>query len=197
MTAPRHLWSGDWQRESAAAAEERAARRHPDEAPVEPPPAESPRGPSALGRALAAMRDANFRRIRGAVLIGIATLLSAGAAYAGVSALESSGTANPARSQHASAVSRPRAWLGVQTTSFPLTDGAMIIDVLPGSPADAAGLRPGEVITEVDNRPVRTPADLESALASLHAGDRARIGYQLGPSTYTTQVVLQPRPSGP
>lgn len=202
MTAPRHLWSGDWQRESAAAAEEFAKRRGPADAPAEPPPAEpppaepAPAPPSPLARYLAALRGVDGRRVRRAVLIGVATLLSVGAAYAAVSALTSTAD-NPAGAQHASGGGIARAWLGVDTTSFPLSAGAMIVDVVPGSPADAAGLQPGEVITEVDSHPVQTPADLESALAGLHAGERAQIGYQLGPSTYTTQVTLQIRPPGP
>ena len=198
MTAPRHLWSGDWQRESATAAEELAEGRRATDAPAEPPSAEpAPARPSALARTLAVVRNVDARRVRRAVLIGFATLLSAGAAYAAVSALVTTGTQHSAGAQQASGVANARAWLGVETTRFPLTAGAMIVDVVPGSPADAAGLQPGEVITEVDNHPVQTPADLESALAGMHAGERAQIGYQLGPSTYTTQVTLQVRPARP
>ena len=43
MTTPRHLWSGDWARESESAAEEMERRREgfqPGEPPVEEPPQE-------------------------------------------------------------------------------------------------------------------------------------------------------------
>jgi PDZ domain-containing protein len=184
MTAPRHLWSGDWQRESDAAAEELAERRRPFEAPAEPPPPElPPAGPSALARAYSALRNLDPRQVRRAALIAAAALVIAGASYGVVSALGPS--ASP--------------WLGVDATSFPVITGAMIVDVAPGSPADAAGLKPGEVITGIGNRPVQTPADLNSALAGLHAGQRVQIEYQLGPgvSRHTTQATLQPQPAGP
>jgi S1-C subfamily serine protease len=197
MTAPRHLWSGDWRRESATAAQEFAERRGPIDAPAEPPLAKPPAArASALDRIVAALRNVDARRVRGVVLIGVATLLSAGAAYGAVSALMTSGTQKPGV-QQSSRFSGGPAWLGVATASFPPTNGAMIVDVVPGSPAAAAGLQPGELITEIDNHPVQSPADLDSALAGLYAGQQAQIGYQLGSSTYTTRVTLKARPSGP
>ena len=200
MTAPRHLWSGDWRRESAAAAEEIAERRRPTDAPDEPQaPEPPPAGPSALERAYRALRDANTRRARRAVLIGVAVLAVVGVAYGATSALTTSGTPSLPVVQGSSVPRGGQAWLGVDATSFPVITGAMVVDVAPGSPADAAGLEPGEVITAIANHPVQTPADLQSALASLHAGQRVEIEYQLGPgqSTYTAQATLQSPPAGP
>ena len=45
--------------------------------------------------------------------------------------------------------------------------GAVIEQVVPGSPADNAGLQPGEVITEVNRQPVHSAADVQKALSSL------------------------------
>jgi PDZ domain len=216
MTPPRHLWSGDWRRESAEAAHRLAERRGPVDAPTEPRDAEPPTPrPSALDRFRAALQDielprlrrrvtiparlrsADARRIRGAVLLGAAMLLAAGAAFAAVSALRTSGSHASSASQTPSASSIRPGWLGVDTALFPLTNGAMIVDVTPGSPADNAGLQPGEIITEIDGRPVQGPGDLEAALAGMHAGQRVQIGYEQGPSTYTAQVTLRARPPGP
>ena len=198
MTAPRHLWSGDWQRESAAAAQELAQRRGPPDEEAEPLPAQPPVArPSIVYRALAALRRVRGRRVRGAVAIGAATLLSAAAAFGAVSALLTSGAPNSRGTPLASRLLGGPAWLGVATASLPAASGAIIVDVVPGSPADAAGLQPGEVITEIDNHPVNAPADLESALARLRPGQHVQLGYQVGASTYTTQVTLQSRPSGP
>jgi S1-C subfamily serine protease len=108
-----------------------------------------------------------------------------------------SATRNSASAQGSSSGALAPGWLGVTTTSFAPTDGAMIVDVVPGSPAAAAGLQPGEVITQIDNHPVQSPADLESALTALHAGQQVQIAYQLGSSTYTARVTLKARPSGP
>lgn len=44
------------------------------------------------------------------------------------------------------------------------TRGAVITEVLPGSPAAEAGLRPGDVIVEVDRKPVASSDDAVSAL---------------------------------
>jgi serine protease Do len=45
--------------------------------------------------------------------------------------------------------------------------GAVIEQVAPGSSADNAGLRRGEVITEVDRQPVHSAADVQKALSSV------------------------------
>ncbi len=45
--------------------------------------------------------------------------------------------------------------------------GAVIQQVMPGSPADNAGLQQGEVITEVNRQPVHSAADVQKALASI------------------------------
>jgi S1-C subfamily serine protease len=73
--------------------------------------------------------------------------------------------------------------------------GAMVMDVIPASPADAAGLQPGDVITQIANRPVQVPSDLESALAGMHAGQQIEIQYERGPISSTTQATLRARPA--
>jgi serine protease Do len=46
-------------------------------------------------------------------------------------------------------------------------NGAVIEQVTPGSPADNAGLQPGQVITEVNRQPVHSAADVQKALSSV------------------------------
>jgi serine protease Do/serine protease DegQ len=55
----------------------------------------------------------------------------------------------------------------------PYTRGVVVADVASGSSADAAGLRRGDVILEVDRRPVSDPAELRRALGALAPGDSA------------------------
>jgi serine protease Do len=43
--------------------------------------------------------------------------------------------------------------------------GVTVRGIVPGSAADAAGLSPGDVITEVAGKPVKTKADFDSAMA--------------------------------
>jgi serine protease Do len=51
--------------------------------------------------------------------------------------------------------------------------GAVIEQVQPGSAADNAGLQPGDVIVEVDRKPVRNAADVRQALSSIPKGKDA------------------------
>jgi PDZ domain len=206
MTAPRHLWSGDWRRESAEAAQQLREQRGDAEPPVEPATVEASRPRASrldplravlrsidLGRVRIPKSARDGRRVRQAVLLGLAMLLAAGAAFGAVLALRTSNT--PAsRSRHSSfALNRRAAWLGVDVASFAPGSGAMIVDVDPGSPADRAGLEPGEVITAIDNQSVQSGGDVDSVLAGLHPGQRVQIDYQLGPLTYTTQLTLGSR----
>jgi hypothetical protein len=207
MSSPRHLWSGDWQQDSAALAEERARRRAQPEAPVEPPEPEtsgtssSARGLTLLRRLLVRLAHMNLRPrlaqprarrrpiLRVAVLVAIAALLVAGAAY-GLSALGGSGG-----SGSVTAASGSRPFLGVQTQSVPV--GRVLISaVVPGSPADRAGLGAGDVVNEIDNRPIASPGDVEAVIAGLHPGDSVRIQVQRGPLTYTAQATLAAWPRG-
>ena len=43
--------------------------------------------------------------------------------------------------------------------------GALVSDVEPGSPAEEAGLRPQDVVVEVDKQSIEDAGDLEKALA--------------------------------
>jgi serine protease Do len=55
--------------------------------------------------------------------------------------------------------------------------GIVVEDVSPGSPADKAGLKPGDVITRVDGHAVHTGADLVNPIAQTPIGQSVRIGY--------------------
>jgi S1-C subfamily serine protease len=81
------------------------------------------------------------------------------------------------------------AFLGVEVES---TDGhAVIAAVVPGGPADSAGLAPGDVITAVGGRSVSSPTALTNVLFSKKPGDRITITYAYGYGmTQTTTVTL-------
>lgn len=81
-----------------------------------------------------------------------------------------------------------RPWLGV---TFVMTqDGARITSVVPESPADRAGLREGDVITEVEGEPITPQLPLDEAILSYHPGDHVEITYERGGRSYTVEVIL-------
>jgi serine protease Do len=64
-------------------------------------------------------------------------------------------------------------------------NGAVIEQVTPGSPADNAGLQPGQVITEVNRQPVHSAADVQKALSSVSKdGDALVLIWTNGGSTF-------------
>ena len=53
--------------------------------------------------------------------------------------------------------------------------GAVIQRVQPGSPAEEAGLQPGEVIVSVNRRTTQSASDVQKALASVPQGQDAMV----------------------
>ena len=74
-----------------------------------------------------------------------------------------------------------RAYLGVATTSVTpemnlrVDRGALVQDVTPGSPADRAGLRPGDVIVSIDGRAVRSSDDIGAVVDRKQPGDTVTV----------------------
>jgi membrane-associated protease RseP (regulator of RpoE activity) len=84
------------------------------------------------------------------------------------------------------------AYLGV-TFDPSFRNAAVVRDVHPGSPAELAGLQPGDVIEQVNGRPVRTNQDVISDVARLRAGDVLNISFSRR-ITAQTQAALDSRP---
>ena len=69
-----------------------------------------------------------------------------------------------------------------QELGIDAAQGALVSEVAPGSAAARAGLRPGDVVTEVQGKPVATPAELASALEKLGSGQVVRLKVARGDS---------------
>jgi serine protease Do len=82
-----------------------------------------------------------------------------------------------------------RGWTGVEVVEGANTEnwrrqrGIGIKAVAGGSPADQAGLQPGDVITRAGDRPVRNFLDWEAALLDLGVGDTLRVALRRGDGT--------------
>ncbi len=89
------------------------------------------------------------------------------------------------------------AFLGVQvaTPSYGYgygaspVSGAVVTGVVPGSPADTAGLTYGDQITSVDGRTVASPNDVVSRLLRKHPGDEVALSWVDGYGTRRTATV--------
>lgn len=64
-------------------------------------------------------------------------------------------------------------WIGILMGVT--TDGVTVEDVYRESPAALAGMRPGDVIREVDGRPVREAIDVRRAIFARAPGDRVPV----------------------
>jgi Do/DeqQ family serine protease len=54
--------------------------------------------------------------------------------------------------------------------------GALVSQVVEGSPADKAGIRTGDVITAVNGQPVKSNSELRNTIGLLRVGDKVDIG---------------------
>jgi S1-C subfamily serine protease len=89
-----------------------------------------------------------------------------------------------------------RAYLGLQSAPASPTTlaGAEVQSVIPNAPADRAGIRSGDVITRVDNQPVREPSDVSDAIADNKPEDRVQIQVQRDGSIVNLTAKLGTRP---
>lgn len=50
--------------------------------------------------------------------------------------------------------------------------GAVVVDVVPESPAEKSGLRPGDVITAVNDKPVKSSSEVRTRIGLLRVGEK-------------------------
>jgi len=97
-----------------------------------------------------------------------------------------------------------RGWIGVEVQeitppiaeSFKLggTRGALIAGVLRGGPADKAGVKPGDVLIEVEGRPVADPTSMLNLIAALPPGKPATVRVKRGGSEVDATITVGRRP---
>jgi len=68
--------------------------------------------------------------------------------------------------------------------------GVLVGDVRPGSPADAAGLRPGDVVEAIDGAPVTSTMALERILGATPAERSVALRVRRGDRRLTLTVTL-------
>lgn len=89
----------------------------------------------------------------------------------------------------------PNSEIGLELGVDPDVDGALIADVIPGSPAEEGGLEPGDVITVVEGADIAGPQSLIDFLADYEAGQEIDIEYVRGDEEESASLTLAPRPA--
>ena len=75
------------------------------------------------------------------------------------------------------------------------TDGALVAEAQPDTPAAAAGLKPGDVIVKFNNEAVASAGDLTRKVGSTQPGAKAEVTYMRDGAEKTASVSLGALPS--
>ncbi|MFT3847936.1 MAG: Do family serine endopeptidase [Propionivibrio sp.] len=97
-----------------------------------------------------------------------------------------------------------RGWIGVEAQeitpelaeSFELKDvsGALIAGVQRGSPADASGIRPGDILLSVKGKPVKDPQVMLDLIAALKPGEAVPFKLLRQKAEFSTTIKIGKRP---
>ncbi len=101
-----------------------------------------------------------------------------------------------------------RGWLGVEPVDLvparaallglpPETTGVELIGIAPGSPAETAGLRPGDVLLSLDGHPIGDSREALSRVAARAPGERVRLEVSRRGEQFLVDSRLGERPGSP
>src|SRR5271165_6633184 len=85
----------------------------------------------------------------------------------------------------------------VEGLHLPARHGVLLDDVAPGSPADKAGLKPGEVVTSVGGKPVNDVRQFALDLYAYKIGQKAQVGVLRNGKETILSVQVVERPDDP
>jgi len=77
-----------------------------------------------------------------------------------------------------------------ESFNLPVDHGVGLRAVQRGSPADQAGLEPGDIIVKIADIEIQTSGDLFRALTVYRAGDRVQVEYYRGNDRNTAEVTI-------
>ena len=97
-----------------------------------------------------------------------------------------------------------RGWLGVegvdlnpqllQRLGLPDIQGVLITDVFRNGPADLAGLQPGDIISVINEQPIRDVRDVLDIIARGKPGDQVQVSGIRQRQSFSTRATLDQRP---
>ena len=98
-----------------------------------------------------------------------------------------------------------RGWIGVEVQEItpelaesfrmPSTEGALIAGVMRGSPADKAGIRPGDVLLAIDGKKVKDAQNMLELIAAWSRARRGRIALRREGKEIEVQAAIGKRPN--
>lgn len=98
-----------------------------------------------------------------------------------------------------------RGWIGVEprditpeladSLSLGKKDGVIIAAVLKNGPADKAGIRPGDILVSVEEKPIANMAEMFNLIAQLPPESKARVVVLRDTKEISLEVVVGKRPS--
>jgi serine protease Do len=80
--------------------------------------------------------------------------------------------------------------LGIDEHGFEKSGGVYVVNVLPNTGAEKAGIKKGDFITAVNGVTVNTEPELQGQIARYQPGDNVSIVYSRGGDTHTANVLL-------
>ncbi len=136
-------------------------------------------------------------------VVGINTAI-VGNAYRGISFAIPSKLAQEISEHLIKFGSVPRGWLGAGTRPLTAyiaerlgledTRGVIVVQITPGSPAEKAGLLPGDVIRQWEGQPVSTPHDLRLAAGQTKIGSTVKLSIIRNGAERTVEATITKQP---
>ncbi len=81
--------------------------------------------------------------------------------------------------------------------NLPVSKGAYVTRVVPDSPADKAKIKTGDIIVQIDGKPVKSMDDVISTVRSHKVGDKISVTYHSGGSKKTVELTLEEKRNTP
>jgi S1-C subfamily serine protease len=75
-------------------------------------------------------------------------------------------------------------------------DGALVQEITPGSPAERAGLRVGDLVVAIDGKAVVSYSELGARIRAHKPGDKVTLKVVRGGNETTVTATLAQRPAG-
>lgn len=82
----------------------------------------------------------------------------------------------------------------VEALKLPRTSGALITGVMRNGPADRAGVKPGDILVQVNETPINDTTTMLNRIAQLKPGSKAKLAIVRGSDQLALDVVIGKRP---